>query len=177
MERCNLILRCTSVVVLFSLLAVLCVQPVLAQPQKVTLYRWVDELGKVHYTENLEDIPERYRASAVRGEFTPSQLTPTTPTPTPPPRTTDRLELLNDSYYLEEGFVHIKGKVKNGFAQPVAQAKVKVTFFDAEERFLMTETTLVNPIVLPPGQTGNFHLIVKQNPAIDSYTIEVIGKP
>jgi hypothetical protein len=41
----------------------------------------------------------------------------------------------------------------------------------------MAETTLVNPLSLAAGQAGSFHLIVKQNDAIDSYTIEVLGRP
>lgn len=138
-----------------------------------TLFRWVDEQGKVHYAENLNDIPERYRTSAVRGTFTPvaNSKQPTEL------KNSGQLEILEDSYYLEEGFYHIKGKVRNGFSQPVSQAKVKVTFFDAEERFIMTESTLVDPIVIPPGKEGRFHLVVKVNPAIDSYKIESIGRP
>ena len=143
----------------------------------IALWRWVDEMGRVHYTENLQDIPERYRASAVRGEFVPAQSQTPTPTPTPTPNSSGRLELLEDSYYQEEGFLHIKGKVRNGFTQSVASIKVKVSFFDADGRFLMSESTLVNPIVLAAGQVGEFHLIVKRNEAIDSYTIELTGRP
>lgn len=160
------------------LLLILLVGTVAAQAQrkKIPLWRWIDEIGRVHYTENLENIPERYRASAVQGEFTPTPQQTPTPPPTPPP-STGQVELLEDSYYQEEGFVHIKGKVRNGYNQQVTQVKVKVTFYDANERFLMTETTLVNPLVLSPGQEGSFHLIIKRNEAVDSYTIEVIARP
>lgn len=150
--------------------------PAFAKPSDIVLYRWIDELGKVHYTETIEDIPAKYRASAVRGTFNPGNNKPT-PTPTPKPNNTDQLELLNDSYYVEDGFLHIKGKIHNGFSDPVAQAKVKVTFYDAQNRFLIAETTLVNPIYLAPDQTGTFHLILKVNPNIDTYKIEPLGNP
>ncbi len=165
--------RCAAIVVVL-LLCWAAMAP--AQQRPTTLWRWVDELGRVHYTENAEEIPARYRPTAVQGTFQPSNVRPPT-TPTPQPPRTGRLELLEDSYYLEEGFLHVKGKVRNGFAQAVNQAKVKITFFDANNRFLMAETTLVNPLSLAPGQEGTFYLIVKQNDAIDSYTIEVLGRP
>ncbi len=147
-----------------------------AQQRTVTLWRWVDELGRAHYTDNPEEIPARYRPTAVPGVFSPSGVhNPSTPTPEAP--RSGRMELLEDSYYLEEGFLHVKGKVRNGFTQPVNQVKVKISFFDANNHFLMAETTLVNPLSLAAGQAGSFHLIVKQNDAIDSYTIEVLGRP
>jgi len=150
------------------------------RPGDILLYRWIDELGKVHYTESIEDIPAKYRASAVRGTFSPGggAATPTpTPTPTPKPGNSAQLELLDDSYYVEDGFLHIKGKVRNGFSDPVAQGKVKVTFYDAQNRFLIAETTLINPIYLAPDQVGTFHLIIKVNPNIDTYKIEPQGNP
>lgn len=32
-------------------------------------YRWVDEQGKVHYSEGLDSVPARYRATATPIEF------------------------------------------------------------------------------------------------------------
>lgn len=42
-------------------------------------YRWVDEQGKVHYSEGLDSVPPQYRATA-----TPIQF-PKAPPPPPPP--------------------------------------------------------------------------------------------
>ncbi len=41
-------------------------------------YRWVDEQGKVHYTEGLDSVPPQYRATARPLEF------PKAPPPPPP---------------------------------------------------------------------------------------------
>ena len=41
-------------------------------------YRWVDEQGKVHYSEGLDSVPTQYRATASPIEF------PKAPPPPPP---------------------------------------------------------------------------------------------
>lgn len=41
-------------------------------------YRWVDEQGKVHYSEGLDSVPAKYRATARPIEF------PKAPPPPPP---------------------------------------------------------------------------------------------
>jgi hypothetical protein len=42
-------------------------------------YRWVDEQGKVHYSEGLDSVPSQYRATATPIAF------PKAPPPPPPP--------------------------------------------------------------------------------------------
>src|SRR3989442_816159 len=42
-----------------ALLLILLLLPALAHAQ---LYRWVDEVGTVHYTQSMDGIPERYRS-------------------------------------------------------------------------------------------------------------------
>ncbi len=43
------------------------------------MYRWVDERGMVHYSEGLDNVPERYRSQA-----RPLHLPKTSPAPTKP---------------------------------------------------------------------------------------------
>lgn len=140
------------------------------------LYRWIDEQGRARYSENLNEIPERFRSGALRGSFVPSEAV-AKPRAEEQPKPTGQVDLQEDNYYREDNFYHIVGKVRNGFNQSVTQVKVKVTFYDEEDRFLMVETTLVDPMLLAPGQEGKFHLMVKVNPKIDSYKIEVLGRP
>lgn len=138
--------------------------------KRVVLHRWVDSQGAVHYTENLEDVPAQYRATAVKGTFIPEigEAEPTT--------FSGRLEEIEETYTREGNFYHIRGKVKNGFSQEV-QIKVKISFYDEEDRFLFAETTLVDPILLGPAQIGRYHLMVNFNSKIDTYKTEYIGRP
>lgn len=49
-------------------------------------YRWVDEQGKVHYSEGLDSVPLQYRATARPLEFPKA---PPPPPPAPAPEKTD----------------------------------------------------------------------------------------
>jgi hypothetical protein len=140
-------------------------------PQKVVLYRWVDAQGLAHYNEKLEDIPATFRAAAVKGTFAPESGA------IAPEKTTGRMEEVDETYTREGNFYHIKGQVRNGFGQEVSQVKVKISFYDDEDRFLFAETTLVDPIVLAPGHIGRYHLMVNYNPKIDTYKTEFVGRP
>ncbi|MDP8222739.1 MAG: DUF4124 domain-containing protein [Candidatus Lernaella stagnicola] len=142
-----------------------------ASAQKVVLYRWVDDAGVVHYTEGLESIPAAYRSIAVKGSFVPDAGSIV------PAKASGRLEEVEETYTREGNFYHIKGKVRNGFSQEISQVKVKISFFDEEDRFLFAETTLVDPIVLAAGQIGQYHLMVNYNPKVDTYKTELIGRP
>lgn len=37
-----------------------------APPARAQMYRWTDEQGNSHYSQGLDSVPERYRASATR---------------------------------------------------------------------------------------------------------------
>jgi len=45
-------------------------------------YRWVDEQGKVHYSEGLDSVPSKYRETAKPIEF-PKAPPPPPPAPSP----------------------------------------------------------------------------------------------
>ena len=62
-----------------SLLALIFLGVALApSPGLAQAYRWVDEQGKVYYSEGLDSVPSRYRFTAKRIEF------PKAPPPPPP---------------------------------------------------------------------------------------------
>jgi hypothetical protein len=46
------------------------------------VYRWVDEKGTVHFTDDLGQVPEKYREK-IQKEKSPKESTPTPPTPLP----------------------------------------------------------------------------------------------
>jgi hypothetical protein len=58
--------------------AILAPSGVLAQA-----YRWVDEQGKVHYSEGLDSVPPQYRATAKPIEFPKAPPPPPPAAPTP----------------------------------------------------------------------------------------------
>lgn len=47
------------------------------------LYRWVDEKGTVHFTDDLNQVPEKYREK-IRTEIFPKEPAPAQPAPPPP---------------------------------------------------------------------------------------------
>lgn len=46
------------------------------------VYRWVDEKGTVHFTDDLGQVPEKYREK-IQKEKSPKESTPLPPTPLP----------------------------------------------------------------------------------------------
>ena len=97
----------------------------LAYPAGAEMYRWVDEKGTVHFTDDLSTIPERYRPDAetrkgpretppsgARGKSTASPLSQ------PPPKTSEPqgfevpLSRRNQIMFVE---VLLNGRVKRNF--------------------------------------------------------------
>ena len=65
-------------------LVVLVVAALLAPPPaQAQLYRWVNEQGEVHFTQGLENIPERFRAGARLLGY--PEAAPAAPSPGPAP--------------------------------------------------------------------------------------------
>lgn len=60
----------------------LCTLATSAQAQIVEMYRWTDAAGIVHFTNNINEIPEQFRSSATlirRAERPPSPIAPPAP--------------------------------------------------------------------------------------------------
>jgi len=47
-----------------SILAVMCFLMIFVSPLQAEIYKWTDEKGTVHFTEDLSSIPENYRGGA-----------------------------------------------------------------------------------------------------------------
>lgn len=65
-------------ILLAFLIATLTAVGLWVTPALAETYRWTDESGGVHYTDELSSIPERYRSKAQRIGATPAP-------PEPPP--------------------------------------------------------------------------------------------
>lgn len=64
--------------------AVLCLLTA-ASPAESQVFRWVDERGTVHFTQGLDSVPERYRASAQPLQLAPAPSPSPEPSPARPP--------------------------------------------------------------------------------------------
>ena len=162
---------------LFALLLILgAAQVAFAKP--IVVWLWVDDAGKRHFTDNFNAIPEEFRARAVQGVYIPEKKLQNPGEKNGAnknnnrPKVTNNLDISEEQYFEQEGFLIIQAKVKNGYAQPVTNIKVKITFFDKQQNFIRSETTLLNPIQLQPGQEGRFKLEVPFTENINSYKTE-----
>lgn len=55
-----------------------------ASPSTSGLYRWMDDSGRVHYSQGLDSVPEQFRSRAVPlGQATPSSPEPRKPEASP----------------------------------------------------------------------------------------------
>jgi aspartyl protease family protein len=97
----------------------------LAYPAGAEMYRWVDEKGTVHFTDDLSTIPERFRPDAEtrkdpRETAPPGarRKSPTSPPSQPPPKTSESqgfevpLARKNQIMFAE---VLLNGRVKRNF--------------------------------------------------------------
>ena len=149
-----------------------------AAAKPLIIWQWIDEAGKVHYTDNFNAIPQSYRARAVQGVFLPDKKfrpggNNTSRPPGKRPKPTNKLEMFGEKYFEKDGILILEGKVRNGFAQPISNIKVKATFYDAKDAFVKEETTFLEPIQLKAGEEGKFAIEIPFSPDISSYKAEV----
>ena len=152
--------------------------PCLAQTN--VIWKWVDGAGKEHFTGNFNSIPESYRNSAVQGQFMPDKPLRDNNKPpknlNPKLKVTNKLEVFEEKYFENDEMLVVQGKVRNGFAQSISNIKIKVTFLDKDDSFIKAETSFIDPIVLQPGQEGQFKIQTPFTPEISSYKREIIIK-
>jgi hypothetical protein len=145
----------------------------------VILFRWLDGEGKVHYTDNFNAIPDRFRASAAQGVFVEGTAAPVPvggPAAPPPKAASGKLDLLDVTHVHDGDALRVEGRVRNGFARTISAVRVKVSFLDRADAFLFAESTVVDPTDLPPGAEGTFRLVVRAAPEIASYKTEMSWK-
>jgi hypothetical protein len=152
----------------------------LAQPAgRTILFRWFDAEGKVHYTDNFNSIPERSRATAVQGAFVEEAdaVYPARGAHAGAAKPlSGKLDLLGETHSEENGYLHIEGRVRNGFGNAISSITAKVSFFDRSETFLRAESAVVDPMELQPGDEGTYRLVVRSAPDVASYKTEMLWK-
>jgi hypothetical protein len=149
-------------------------------PGPTILFRWLDGEGKVHYTDNFNAIPDRFRASAVQGVFVEGTASPVPvggAASSPAAKAgSGKLDLIEVNHVTAGDTLRVEGRVRNGFSRVLDTVRVKVSFFDRADAFLFAESTVVDPTALPPGAEGTFRLVVRAAPEIASYKTEMSWK-
>lgn len=145
------------------------------QSDTEVIWKWMDGSGKTHFTDNFNSIPSAYRGTAIQGSFSPDNVPgntsggSATPTPVVKSRITNELEFFDEKYFEKDNNLVVAAKVRNGFANPISNVKIKVTFFDKDDNFIRSETTYIQPILLQPGQEGLFKIEIPFFPNISYY--------
>lgn len=95
-------------------------QPAAKDQQKTYLYQWIDDKGIAHVTDNLGNVPAKYRKKVLMLEQSPTEQEPVQPQPrvTAPSRTD---ESANEEY------------AKTEWQQRMKDARVRLA--DAERRY------------------------------------------
>lgn len=152
------------------------------QSKTIIIWKWIDGTGKAHYTDNFNSIPTTYKNSAVQGTFMPEK--PLTPSKNSKngtngktkPKYSNKLEVFDTIYYESNDMLVVTGKVRNGFAQPISNIKIKITFFDKQDALIRSETSFIEPIQLQSGEQGRFKIEIPPNQDIEFYKIDVISE-
>jgi hypothetical protein len=166
-------------IIICLILALAIATSAFAQAKRVILWRWVDEAGKIHFTGNFNAIPSTYRNRAAQGVFLPDKPlvsgNPGTHVTKKPdrPKVTNKLEIFEEKYFEKDDNLVVTGRVRNGFAQPISNVKIKVTFLDEEDNFLRTESTFITPILIRPGDEGTFQIEVPFTQDIAGYRRDI----
>jgi len=146
-----------------------------AAAKEIVLFRWVDDEGKMHYTENYNSIPEKFRVAAIQGVFRFRDKDEKNDK-IRGPKITNKMEILEDNYRQEGGFLKLTGRLRNGYATAARSINVKASFFDKNNNFLFSETTIANPLEVQPGQEASFVMEVQMQSGIDRYKLDITWK-
>jgi clan AA aspartic protease (TIGR02281 family) len=139
----------------------------LASPAGAEMYRWVDEKGTVHFTDDLSTIPEKYRPDAETRKGPRETTSPgargkslTFPPSQPPPKTSEAqgfevpLSRRNQIMFVE---VLLNGRVKRNFIVDSGASYVLIDRGTARELGLTIDgytpfipVTTVSEVILTP---------------------------
>ena len=140
----------------------------------VVLFMWTDAEGSVHFTSNYNSIPKPFRKTSVKGIFLPDKGSEDN-SQKPQCKNSDP-ESRETNYYVKDGNIYVVGSVANGYSQSISYVKVKVSFYDAKDQFIKTESTYVEPLELAQCQKGTFSVVTTHEPNIANFKTEFIWK-
>jgi len=97
---------------------------------------------------------------------------PALPTPSAPP-----LEILSSQSYVDAGWYHIVGEVRNNTDDPMEFVKIIATLHDDNNNITGTDFTYTELDVIPPGGKSPFETGTDQYAGTTIYKLQVQGDP
>lgn len=94
--------------------------------------------------------------------------------------TGDQIELLaSRGFQSSDSYKRVEGQVKNLTSDAFRSVTAVVSWFDKDDRFISSDSALVDYRPLLPGQVSPFSVLVASNPEMKSFRVEftVSGRP
>ncbi len=160
-----------GIAIALATVSALMLAAVSAYAQSVVIFQWTDDEGRQHYTNNFNQIPEPFRKTTVKGVFVPDA----TSAPAKP-KCENEEPLVETNYYVKSGNLHVEGSLTNGFKRSISYVKLKVSFFDTQDRFVRAESTFIDPLELAPCGAGRFSVVTPQTDDVSYFKTEYTYK-
>lgn len=142
-----------------------------AYAQSVVIFQWTDDEGRQHYTNNFNAIPVPFRRTTVKGVFVPDAASAAAK-----PKCENEEPLVETNYSVKAGNLHVEGTMTNGFKRSISYVKLKVSFFDTQNRFVRAESTFIDPLELAPCGAGKFSVVTPQTDDVSYFKTEYTYK-
>jgi hypothetical protein len=104
---------------------------------------------------------------------TSTPITSQSPTPN---LAAPKLEILSNNYYVDSGWFHIVGEVRNNSDVPMQYVKIIATLYNDSSAVVGTDFTFTKLDVIPPGGKSPFETGTDNWQGFDHYSIQVQGR-
>ncbi|HDH96470.1 MAG TPA: DUF4124 domain-containing protein [Proteobacteria bacterium] len=157
------------------LVVCVCAAALADRAKSFLLYRWMDAQGRYHYTDDYSQIPPRFRHTVVVGRFVVEG-------PTSPPGQSGRGEagageegvvILQDTYNIRDGFLHIEGRVKNLLDHTITEVRANIEFYDRFNNLITARSVYLVPSTLRPGEIGVIRVAIPAMTRFHYYKTEI----
>jgi hypothetical protein len=83
-----------------------------------------------------------------------------------------QLELINWNWHEDYGYAKVEGMVKNLTSETLNTVEVVSNFYTNDDKFIASDSTLIEYQALLPGQSSPFKALEKWNPEMTKCSIE-----
>jgi len=131
---------------------------VVAAPASGQVKQWVDEEGTIH----------------LGGEGSSSTLGTTISGA--PGEEPIKLAFGDTTDFIETGYLHVQGVIKNSSSIEARWVKVKIRFLDVYGKLERIEEVYARPSSIPPGGEGTFRVMIPASQSIKKYKLEAYAR-